>query len=282
MRKYIFILSMLALIVGCQQSDHGVIQPSQTNGIAVQDGRLSFATSDQFVATLADVEKGKLKVIDNKLANLDYQSYKSTLNGLTIDQSQNILGATGLQLLLNANREVRVGDKIYNIDRDVTSVYSMEGQLIESTPNKTEVFDRNKRKFVQVDPNASARTVSSWAYFPVTVAPYPYSNYEIADQFYRQGAGGLAVYYRYQWKLTRTDGGQVQNATYWQINYGSCICQSAIQPPQQVYYNIWTGTITIGVSSLSYEAANGYALSMFSDIQLSDYTPVFQWSSQVP
>jgi hypothetical protein len=283
MRKYVLILSLLALIIGCQQADQSLIQPKQANGISVQEGRLTFSSPAHFAASVVDVENGKLNVIDNKLANFDYKSYKSALNGLTIDPSQSVLGIAGFQILLNANREIKIGDKVYNVDKDVTKIYSIAGQLIETAPNKIEVFDRQDRQFVEMNSKVNARTVNQWSYFPIA-GPIPYqpSPYQIADRFLRATSFWF-VYYQYQWQLQRIGGGSVMNATYWQINGVFCIpCMNIYPPSQTVYNNIWTGTITIGSNAYDYEANYGYALDVQSSIQLADYPPVFSWDSHVP
>jgi hypothetical protein len=159
------------LFLSACQSDQDLTQVNKT--IQVVDGRLKFFDQDHFLETVLSVQQGNTDVVDGKVLDLNYKSYYSTFSDPTlVSEDFEILDLFEYKVLLNRDREVQVGERIYLFNNEEVEIYDLKGNLLETSKNEVGYYNREEKSFISKD-NALGRSFNAWywAQGPQVIAP---------------------------------------------------------------------------------------------------------------
>jgi len=160
-RYYVpFILACFA--ISCQED---IVQSeAPADAIKVTDGRLHFPSEESFDKTLDEIQSGAVTVEAGRLKGLAYNSLLNTspAQDATGDEFS-IMDLKGYQVLLNAKREVQIGDYVVVISNDESKIFDLKGELKNVVQNETSYYSASTKSFMtRQEGNAKLANFNTW------------------------------------------------------------------------------------------------------------------------
>ncbi len=157
---------MLIFLISCQE-DHNV-STAPDKQIQVIDGRLAFKDVDHFVKTTQLLQQNTVLVKEGRLLNLKYTPYYNTLKTPErIDDDFKMLDLYEMKVLLNADREVQIGEKIYLICNEDVKIRDAKGQLLETIKNEISYLEPETKSFKTPKAGADAKAFGFPSVHPI-------------------------------------------------------------------------------------------------------------------
>jgi hypothetical protein len=142
-----FIIPVACILLFSCNNELGISK--NQDEISVENGMLVFANEQVFLTALRNVENGTIVLENGKIPNLDYRSFfgKRNIDSNSSAEINNLLDIRGFQVLLNENRDFKIGKRIIHIDSCATKVFSEVDGSHEIYENEVNVLDRDSKMY---------------------------------------------------------------------------------------------------------------------------------------
>jgi hypothetical protein len=282
MKKPFYYLLLLIFAISSCQDEQDVKVPKEE--ITVVNGRLKFNDDDHFLETVSSLQQGNSDVIDGRLLGLNYKSYLSTLgNPKLISEDFQLLDNFEFRVLLNENKEVQVGEKIYAIGNDETKVFNMNMELIDAAKNEISYYDRKSKSFESKDlANGKSFGVDYIEFFGWELDAS--TQFGIRYRYIRVNAF-LYVFYYYETEYhSPLYGITPTTVEYFERVISDCEISSCETQPDNPYggvtYNVGKVRYPCGANSRQHELTNGAFLRAVYYVKAYNKTPRYVYHQE--